>query len=154
MRSAAIAKCTALALSLLSVSSVTAAGSVDAKSQIKPSVEDNPAAAMMLNKPSVLESLPTRIEYGSIKVERSDYDISELASLATVTVDDALHSTRTVLKDFVTAVELTVVDDYLVWAVFLVRAKGEEAMLTIDAGNGKFLSMKSLRTRRRPWWEF
>jgi hypothetical protein len=119
-----------------------------------PGAAPNPTAEMMLSKPSVLEALPTRIEYGSIKVQGSDYDITELAALVTVTVDEALRSTRSVLQEQVAAVELTVIDGYLVWAVILVRAKGEGAVLTIDAGNGKFLSLRSLQSKHPPWWEF
>jgi hypothetical protein len=114
---------------------------------------DNAAASMLLKRPSQLKSLPTRIPYGSIRIKHYDGDLTQFVSLATVTLDDAIRSTRRLLKEKITTVELTVATGYLVWRVVLVRDKGEGAVLMIDAGTGEFLALMPLLPTRL-WWEF
>ena len=111
---------------------------------------ENSAAEMMLKKQSPLETLPTKIEYGSIEIKGGG-NITELASLATVTVEEAIRRTRLVLQEQITAVELAAVEGYLVWQVLLVRGKDETAILIIDAGTGDYLAIAPLENTR-PWW--
>ncbi len=117
------------------------------------SSESNPAAITLSEKSSPLASLPTKIPYGSIRIDNYDGDITQFASLATVTLDDAIRSTRRHLNEQITEVKLTVAGGYLVWRVMLVRGKDEGAYLMIDAGSGDLLALVPL-PQTRPWWNF
>ncbi len=89
----------------------------------------------------VIEQLPTEVQSGSVQVKNDDD--AAMASQAKLTSSEASKIATMAFPGKVIETKLDDENDYLIWEVEIIDAKGHEAQLKIDAGNGRLLAAES-----------
>jgi len=96
-------------------------------------------------KPSILNHLPEKVEFGSIAVPKPMSDRDELRRLdpGKVTAEAALRIVQASVGGAVVELELGGESGYLVWDVETQLPNGHGYSVLVDAGNGRILAARS-----------
>jgi len=101
-------------------------------------VRDKTFEGLVVEDIVVIEKLPSEVRTGSVRV--TDDDDAVMAGQAKLTSSEAATIATTALPGKVIETKLDNENDYLIWEVEIIDAKGHETQLKIDAGNGRLLA--------------
>jgi uncharacterized membrane protein YkoI len=95
----------------------------------------------------VLEQYPTEVQGGSIPVK--DETEEAMGTKAKLSSAQAAAIARKALPGKVVEAKLGEENGYLIWEIEVVGAKGQQAQLKIDAGNGRLLAAETGEDEQR-----